>query len=375
MGTNLKSLLIVTLLLVISDISFLKTVHSQGSFERGFPETRVLFEKGNYLEASWAAVSPDLNGSGGLLDPAGLGTGDIFESYDQWAFSLKTNLTSRTSLTLILDQPFGSDTNFPLIPTSGYSGTFSRFESNELSGIIKQKIGNRVSVYGGVRLQSLEGATGVPFGGAIGFGGPYTSVFERDEGVGFMAGAAYEIPSIKLRFAATYYSEIETTHDSIEIAGTTTVNTQTDISTPQSINLEFQSGIAKDTLFFGSIRWVDLSKFAIAPPLFTGVTAAPIVEFSEDFITVTGGIGRKITERFDLAFLVRYTPMTNQELPTFGPIDGDISYFIAPSIQLGQVKVTAIVGYSDLGAATNFAGTRFDDGEVVTAGLRLGYSF
>ena len=102
-----------------------KTVLSQGSFERSSPETRVLFEDGNYFETYWLAVSPDLNGAGGLLDPAGLGTGDIFESFDVWAFSLKTDLTCCTSLALILDQPWGADTNFPLIATSGYSGTFN----------------------------------------------------------------------------------------------------------------------------------------------------------------------------------------------------------------------------------------------------------
>ena len=164
-------------------------------------------------------------------------------------------------------------------------------------------------------------------------------------------------------------------HDTVEVAGASVFNTETVISTPQSINLELQSGIANNTIAFGSVRWVDWSKFTISPPLFEGVVGLPAVEYSEDFFTYTAGIGRKITERFDLPFLVRYTPMTNQELPTVGPFDGNISYIFAPSLQLPRVKVTTIIGYTDLGAGTNFAGTQFDDGEVVTVGLQLGFHF
>lgn len=363
------------MLLTIAGAFCSKSVIAQGSFERASPDTRVLFEEGNYFETYWLAISPDLTGTGGLLDPTGSGTGDLLESYDQWAFSLKTDLTPRTSFALILDQPWGINSNYPSIATSGYSGTFGDLESNELSGILKQKVGDRFSVYGGVRIQSLEVAASIPFGGVFGFSGAYSAVLERDEGVGFMAGAAYEIPSIKFRLTATYFSEIETTHDTLETAGTTVANTETDISTPQAINLTLQSGIAKDTIAFGSIRWVDWSQFSVSPPLFSGSVGAPVVNFTEDFFTYTAGIGRRFSDRFSLAFLVRYTPMTDQVLTTLGPVDGRTTYVLAPSVQLPRVKITPIIAYSDLGAATNFAGTQFDDGDAFTVGLRLGFNF
>jgi len=82
-----SSLSLLGLLASLALVLFPQTVRSQASFERSSPETRVLFEAGNYFETYWLAVSPDLNGSGGLLDPTGSGTGDIFESFDVWAFS------------------------------------------------------------------------------------------------------------------------------------------------------------------------------------------------------------------------------------------------------------------------------------------------
>lgn len=350
---------------------------AQGGLDRMSPETRVLFEEGRYFEMSWAAVSPDLNGAGGLFDPANQGTGDILESYDQWGFALKTDLNERNSLTLILDEPWGANTFFPVLPTSGYGGTLANVQSNELSAILRRKVGNKgFSVYSGLRLQSIKARVAFPFAPALGFPGPYRIDVDRQEGVGFMAGAAYEIPKIKLRASLTYYSEIDSTHDTLETSGPAIAPLTTDVTTPQSINLDLQSGIAKDTLAFGSIRWVDWSKFAVFPPLFSGGTGAPLIEYTEDWITYTGGIGRRITDRLSLAFLVRYTPMTNQQLTTLGPVDGRIAYSIAPSFKVtDNVKLTVGVSYIDLGAASNFAGTQFDDGEAVAVGTRIGINF
>ena len=349
---------------------------AQGGLDRMAPETRIIFEEGRYFEVSWAAVSPDLSGTGGLFDPTGQGTGDILESYDQWGFGFKTDLNPRTSLTLLLDQPWGGNTFYPVLPTSGYSGTAATVESNELSAILKRNIGDKgFSVYSGLRLQSIEARVAFPFAPALGFPGPYSVDVDREIGAGFMAGAAYEIPDIKLRFSATYYSEIDTTQTTREVTGPAVLESTTDVTTPQSINLDFQSGIAKDTLAFGSIRWVDWSKFAVSPPLFSSATGVPLIEYTEDWITYTLGIGRRISDRLALAFLVRYTPMTDQQLTTLGPVDGRIIYSIAPTFTFNQFKVTVGVSYGDLGAASNFAGTRFDGGEAIGVGARIGYSF
>jgi long-subunit fatty acid transport protein len=366
-----------SLALLAAVLCFCNATFAQGGLDRMAPETRLMFEEGRYFEMSWAAVSPDLNGSGGLFDPANQGTGDILESYDQWGFGLKTDLNERASLTLLLDQPWGANTFFPVLPTSGYSGTLANVDTNELSAILRRKIGNKgFSAYGGIRLQSIKARVAFPFAPALGFPGPYSIGVDREEGVGFMAGAAYEIPKIKLRASLTYYSEIDSTHDTLEASGPAITPLTTDITTPQSINLDFQSGIAKDTLAFGSIRWVDWSKFSVSPPFFSGATGAPLIEYTEDWITYTGGIGRRITDRFSLAFLVRYTPSTDQQLTTLGPIDGRIAYSIAPSFQVtNNVKLTVGVSYVDLGAASNFAGTQFDNGEAVAVGTRIGINF
>ena len=39
----------------------------------------------------------------------------------------------------------------------------------------------------------------------------------------------------------------------------------TDVDTPQSVQLDFQTGVAPKTLVFGYVRWVDWSEFSISP--------------------------------------------------------------------------------------------------------------
>lgn len=342
--------------------------------QRMAPNTRALFEEGTYLEISWANVSPDLSGSGGLLEPAGLGTGDLLEQYNMYGFAVKADLTCKLSYAIVFDQPFGVDTYYPIIATSGYSGTSSRLDAETMSGILAYRFAPRMTAYAGGRGQNVSADVSFPFGPAIGFPGAYSAVAERDTGFGFMAGVAYEIEDIKLRVAATYYSEIETTHATIETIGAAVFNTETELTTPQSVNLEFQSGIAENTLAFGSVRWVDWSSFAISPPTFTNALGIPLVEYTEDWITYTLGIGRRLNDRWAIAALVSWEPSTGQELTTLGPVDGRFSWGIAPSYTLGNMTITAGVNFIDLGEATNFAGTLFDGGDAVAVGVRVGWS-
>ncbi|GAB5436920.1 hypothetical protein [Falsiruegeria mediterranea] len=80
---------------------------------------------------------------------------------------------------------------------------------------------------------------------------------------GYALGVAWERPDIAARVSLTYSSAMEHTLLESESlnppppvpAGTlVTVPASSTIETPQSVNLDFQTGIAPDTLLFGSVR-------------------------------------------------------------------------------------------------------------------------
>lgn len=348
--------------------------------ERTAPSTGILFEEGSYIEFGFSAVHPDLSGKGGLLDPTGSGTGDIFRRYTTLSFGYKADINADWSYAVTLGNPYGVDTLYPTVATSGYSGTSATLDGIELTTVLAYDVTPNIKAYGGLRFQQIDAEAFFPFFGALAALGPgvsYNVKADQDWGMGWMVGAAYSRPDIALRVALTYYSEIE--HDlatTETITGFPVQNTTTTITTPESLNLEFQTGVAEDTLLFGSVRWVNWSEFTIAPPVFTTNVGQPLVAYQEDWVTYTLGIGRRFNENWAGAFQVSHEPAADYTpLTTLGPVDGRTSYGIAATYTRDNYKVTAGVSYVTLGETSNFATTEFDGGDAVGFGVRFGYSF
>ena len=342
--------------------------------QRSVPSTRVLFEEGRFLELSAGYFSPDLSGSGGLLAP-GASTGDLLDKFFTIGAAYKADLNDQLSYALIFDDPWGVDTQYPMVAGSGYSGTSATLDSYGLTGILAWDFNENFKAYAGIRAQSVEASALFPFGAALGLAGPYDVKGRRDYGLGYMAGVAYERPEIALRVALTYYSEIETDLATTETIGGVSTRNSTDVTTPQAVNLEFQTGIMEDTLLFGSVRWVDWSDFSIAPPEFTAGVGAPLVDYQKDWITYTLGVGRKLSDQWSVGLQGSWEPATDTTLTTLGPVDGRWSVSAGATYRMESMKITGGVTYVDLGEAQNFAATEFGGGSAIGAGVRLGFYF
>ena len=157
-------------------------------------------------------------------------------------------------------KPYGASV---LYPTAAYfaTGSSAELSSHALTGIVQYNMDNNVSVYAGLRAQTIEAQAEITFAG-------YSVNAPRELSFGYLAGVAYEKPDIALRVALTYLSAIEHDLEATEVLGGSTTTT-VPVETPQAVNLEFQSGIAEDTLLFGSVRWVEWSEFAITPARLT----------------------------------------------------------------------------------------------------------
>ena len=132
-----------------------------------------------------------------------------------------------------------------------------------MTGLVRYRIDRRFSVHGGLRAARFGGEATLagPAFAAVGLGG-YHWEGDDDWGFGYVLGAAYEIPEIALRVALTYGSEIEHELDADEnFFGPST----TEITMPQSVNLDFQTGISPKTLLYGSVRWVNWDGWNVSP--------------------------------------------------------------------------------------------------------------
>ena len=86
----------------------------------------------------------------------------------------------------------------------------------------------------------------------------------------------------------------------------------TKITTPQSVNLDFQTGVYKDTLIFLNARWVNWKETTIRPTQFGALTELATAELSQgtyaggfnlddyhkDQYSATFGLGHQFTDRW-----------------------------------------------------------------------------
>lgn len=350
------------------------------AIERAVPMTvRLLFEEGTYGELGVAYGNPHQSGENATIAPGVTvtgNTGDLFEDYWNYSAAWKSDITEKLSYALVFDQPYGAATSYGrgsfAYPGFSYDGTSADLDTYQFTGILAYDIRPDVKIYGGLRAERLDADASIPFIGPSAGYPPYTAETDKDWAWGYLLGAAYSRPEIALRVALTYYSKIEHTLASTEFG---TIHDETDITTPQAVSFEFQTGVAERTLLFGSVRWVDWSEFTIAPPAYTQVVGMPLVDYTDDWTTYTIGVGRQFTDKFAGSVALIYEPSQGGSLTTLGPYDGRTLGAAALSYDIERINITGGVTYGRLGDTSNVLDTTYDDGSVWGAGLRIGYSF
>lgn len=326
-----------------------------GGFERGGHSVSVLFEKGNYAEFSFGAVSPDVSGT------IGVPTGDVAGNYLSFGAAYKRDLNDKLSIALILDQPWGANVQYPVVLGGGYA----HLRSSAITLAGRYKTSENFSVHAGLRYVTIDGNVFVP----TAVPGPVLpQSFASDGDLGYMIGAAYEIPDIALRVALTYFSETE--HNLASSLGTTGT-----INPPQSVNLDFQTGIAADTLLFGQIRWADWTSTQVNVP--PAVAPTSLIDYEDDVITYSLGIGRKFSEQWSGAVTFGYEKAEGTQASTLAPTDGYASIGIGGTYTMDNMKVTAGIRYVDLGDASVApgGGNEFTGNSAIGVGIKVGYSF
>ena len=329
-----------------------------GGLDRSGQSIAILFEQGNVAELSFSHVDPDVSGTA-----YGFPTGDMAPAYVMPSVAVKFDLGERVSVALVVDTPFGADAAYGT--GSPYSGISATVDSSALTALVGYDVSERFQVFGGATYQTISGAVALPGQTA------YTFDLDRAGGVGLVAGAAYQIPAIALRVALTYRSQVTSTHTETETYGGFPVAGSMDITTPQSLNLEFQTGLNPKPLLFGSVRWVDWSSFSVAPPALGGA----LVSYSDDVVTYSVGVGRKITDTLSLAVTAGYERATGTAPSPLSPTDGQFSLGLGASYDMGAGKLSGGVRYVWLGDATDENGQPFADNHAVAVGMKYAWEF
>lgn len=345
-------------------ILFMTTsIATAGGLDRSGQGIGVIFEDGDYAELSFGSVTPDVSGNG--LNNTFNGTtasGNVTPNYSQIGMAYKSQINEQVSIALIYDQPFGADVDYDTGSTYVLSDTNAQVETDGVTGLVRYEINPTFSVHGGMRYVQ---ANGVYDRADVGAPNGYESTYSSGGGVGYVIGGAYERDDIAMRIALTYSSEID-----LELDGSVG-----DLSTtlPESLNLDFQTGIAADTLLFGSVRYVAWDGFSLDDSI-----DGSILSYDDDVFTYNIGVGRRLSDSFAVSFSVGYEESTGEETGNLGPTDGFISYQIGGAYTMDNgIEVSGGVRYVNIGDAMTEVPVSgdFSDNDAVAVGLKLAYNF
>ncbi|MFC2967380.1 hypothetical protein [Acidimangrovimonas pyrenivorans] len=375
-----------TVLVSVSALALGAAAAHAGGVERSTQSVGILFEKGTYVEFSLGSVSPHVSGTqatpiyapppapaGTIAVPAGSSTGNMTDSYVTYSLGFKTALSKNVDVALVLDEPIGADVTYPSGTGYAYAGSTGKISSKAVTAMLRYKLPSNVSLYGGIRGETASGSVSIPLLSN------YTMSTNDSTEFGYLVGVAYEKPEIALRVALTYNSEIKHTFDVSENGGPSLPFSTT---VPQSVNLEFQTGVAPKTLVFGSVRWREWKAFDITPVGYNMATGGSLVSYDNNTITYTLGIGRKFNEHWSGAVQLGYEKSNGGFAGNLGPTDGYTSVGAGVTYTQDKVKVTMGVSYVMIGDAQtenpSLPGTalsNFTNNHATAFGIKVGYNF
>lgn len=428
------------------------------ALDRSGQSMSAFLQPGNYFEAGISVLDPTVEGKEAGTVATRRNIDDMANDYYFPSAALKLQLNDKFSFGLLYDQPFGADAEYsgknafvaspsdPVLSglpiTTGalggtQGGTSVKVDSQNISMIFGFQPTENFNFYGGGVYQTIKGDVHLR-GSAYSLYNGYDANIKETGGAGWLAGAAFQIPEIALKASLTYRSEV--THkvdadENIALADAITANAgvlgttisqlvaagqlspaqagaiqqtigkaiaanqlegQTKITTPQSVNLDFQTGIMANTVAFANVRWVNWKDFSIRPYKFGKVSEAVgnligrpngfnLVEYSDDQWTVNAGVGRKLNDKWAGNVSVGWDSGAGNPVTTLGPTEG--YWNVGLGVQYSPTPQTFIAGgvkYFWLGDAKAQTGAQagtdqyvaeFSDNNAIAYGLKLGYKF
>ncbi|MGA4439948.1 OmpP1/FadL family transporter [Psychrobacter pocilloporae] len=342
-----------TLAVAVAALSVASAASAAG-LDRSGQDVTAFLQDGTYAEAVYTYIDADVTGK----DTSGNKIDDIAESYDFFRYGVKADINDTFSVGVLYDEPFGAaadytgDNNFvdqnPLSPRND-EGTNVEVRTESITGILGAKFGQNKNfqVYGGPVAQRVKADVKLR-GPAYEAANGYTTNINADQDYGYIAGVAYSKPEIALKASLTYRSEIEHNAQASEIypvvgsglipapvvsaLGLSTNRVDSiEITTPESVNFDFQTGINPTTLATAKVRWVPWSDFAIVPSLYNDVSklnsaygpdGLALVSYDDDQWQVELGLAKRVAPALAISGTVGWDSGAGNPVTSLGPIEG-----------------------------------------------------
>jgi long-chain fatty acid transport protein len=343
--------------------------------------TEMMFEKGNYVEVSVAKVSRNVAGT--IVAPSG----SMYPDYNVRTLAAKVELNDKISVGFADYLSASIQVDYRKAGASGlaagYATAFVDLDIRSRLLAIQYQVNDNVSILGGWKHSKTSNASANVLKNPVG-----TLSIPSASDSALALGVAYEKPEIALRVSALYQSATK-----FDLPMTTAGHPQGSVllngkaGLPKSMTLRFQSGVAKDTLIFGSAHRGDWAKsqiefetdFSGNPSAFSGKSG--VLGTRSSFTTTTAytlGLGRKLSEKYAVSATYGWekgSGATGTSL--LSTTNGKKSLTLGGKYTSGRMALSA--GYSRIKpgsytATTPLGGAVFSNSSANVIGVKLGLS-
>ena len=371
-----------------------------GGWEAGRLDSSFIYQDGSYAEAGSSSIDYDVNGKTQANKTHKMAKD---QTRTNLAFKMEygdfdIGLTRYMSGAIQLDgqntaakvDPPGCN---PLVASAaanvaqaGYCSIVPSADvtAHSIALIGRYSINDNISLLGGINRYDVETSTVTTVAGHY--------VVSGDE-MAPVVGAAYENKEIALRVELMVQPETDMTlsaASSVAAAVPTTALTGATLVIPQTMTLNFQSGIAEDTLLFGSIHKADWDTAQIAIPAntagvnpTTGALDQAVTNVDSDFANRTAysiGIGRKLSD--SISVLGSYATEGGGGATSTDPFtlsDGSQTLALGARYTYENMTISGGYSYTKVGDVTVTHATgltaTYADNKVTGIGLKIGFSF
>ena len=335
-----------TLIILVSFNSF------AGGLEVSRQNNMILFSEGKTVNFSTRQTSSTV-------------TDNLYTSLDSQSIIKKLNLMSAAfksdyneniSYAFEMYEPMASTLQYPATIGGVPAGQKALLRSQALSLTGKYNLSNSgFGLVAGVRQLTIKRST-LNINPAQG-----DLVTTPDSGIGYVAGVSYEMPEIALKVLLTQAPGIDI------VVPTTVVGSGT-VSQPSFTTLEFETGIANNTLMFGSIHQ---GEHASAQVKLAGSAISSFTDGEKYNI----GVGRKFSEALSGSF--SYTTEEGSSPTGTSPLsitNGTDTYSIGVNYVTESVDIAfgyAMSSFGDKAVTTAYGTGNFTNNDASTTGLRI----
>ena len=353
----------------------------------GGHDTHIPFAIFNYVSISFGRFEPD------VTDDFYATEGSMYNDRSATTLTFKTQINDKISIGVAKYK--SAEISLDYAESTALGGAVTPvtvdLTVDTLALLGRYELNDNLSMIGGLKYSTGSG------GGNVLVAPEGTIQAQDDSVLGGIVGVSFEKPEIALRISGTYQAKQDMAHPTTTNLGAGPIDLEnTKSALPESFTIDFQSGIAPNTLLFGSIHrafWSDAHISFWTQPNTGGLdgvgnlTNPPNGEYVQkstwtNTTSLSLGIGRKLSDQWAVSASFNYEGSSE---PTGGSLlsttDGVRGITLGGKYTLDDITISAGINHSKLGnkavsvAAFGGATGNFNNNSVTTIGFKIGQNF